>query len=239
MGDVTGPKVAVIIPAFNEEARIGTVLRAVTAAKFAHEVIVVSDGSSDRTAEVSRTFEGVQVIDLAKNVGKGGAMLAGVQATKATILAFVDADLSGLMPAHVDRIILPLLVDDCEMSVGVFRGGKKWSDAAHKVSPFLSGQRAMKRALFETVPDIGELRLGVEMAITQAARRKKARVLKVVLRGVSNCHKEQKLGLMKGLAARTKMYREISAAMVKNRKRRRPRSQSKWSPWDDGPPPRF
>ena len=221
MGEIQAPSVAVIIPAFNEEARIGVVLQAVLGSKLATEIIVVSDGSTDRTVQEASKFPDVKVIGLRQNVGKGGAMVVGVRSTKAKVLVFVDADLSGLRPEHVDQIVLPILADECEMCIGVFRGGKMFSDAAHRISPYLSGQRAMKRSLFDSVPFLGELRMGVEMALTQAARRRKVRVLKVVLRGVSNCHKEQKMGIMKGLQARGKMYFEITEAMVRTRRRRR------------------
>lgn len=223
MGSETLNTVAIILPAFNEEARIANVLRAATQSKLATEIIVVSDGSTDRTAEVARTFN-VRVHELAYNQGKGAAMAAGVRLTKARYVAFIDADLGGLTGAHVDAIIQPILDRRCDMCVGIFRGGKVWSDAAHKFTPYFSGQRALKREIFESVSYIAELRLGVEYALNNEARRRRARVLRVVLEGVSNCHKEQKLGVVKGLAARTKMYKEIGEAMVKTAKRRqRPR----------------
>jgi hypothetical protein len=223
MGESPKKEVAVIIPAFNEEQRILTVLAAAKASKLATQLIVVDDGSQDHTAEVARTVAGIQVIRLKKNQGKGGAMVKGVQATKATILAFVDADLAGLTGQHIDDIIRPLLLDQCDMCVGIFRGGKVWSDMAQRVAPYLSGQRAMKRELFEAVPIMSELRMGVEWALTNAADRRKAKVVRVILRGVSNCAKEQKMGLVSGLRARGLMYKEITEAMVKTRRRRPPR----------------
>jgi len=222
--------VAVVMPAYDEEARIMNVLQAAKASRFATEIIVVSDGSSDRTADVARSVPGVKVIELATNQGKGAAMSAGVKQTRARYVVFVDADLSGLTGDHIDHIIQPLLEHRCEMCVGIFRGGKVWSDAAHTFTPYFSGQRAMRRDLFEGIPYIADLRLGVEVAINNEARRRRARVLRVVLQGVSNCHKEQKLGLVKGIAARTKMYKEIGEAMVKTaRRRRRPRPPRR--PW--------
>lgn len=149
-------------------------------------------------------------------------MAAGVSATKADVVAFIDADLMSLKPEHVDQIIRPILNGTCDMCIGVFRGGKFWSDAAQRITPYISGQRALKRVLFDGVPFISDLRMGVEVTLNTHARRSRARVLRVVLRGVSNCHKEQKLGLVKGLAARGQMYGEIMNAMVKSRKRRRP-----------------
>ncbi len=216
-----GPRIAVIIPAYNEEGRVRDVVRAVQEARRPTEILVVSDGSRDRTAEIAREIRGVVVVDLKENVGKGGAMAAGVAATEAEIVAFVDADLGGLTGRHIDAIIDPVYYGLCDMAVGVFRGGKAWSDAAQRISPALSGQRAMRRGLFLAVPDVANLRMGIEIAINQTAKRRRARVKRVVLRGVSNTHKEQKLGFVKGLAARTKMYKEITEAMVRPGRTRR------------------
>ena len=215
-------EVAVIVSAYNEEARIAHVLRAITNAETPTEVIVVSDGSTDRTADAARRFKGVRVVELPVNRGKGAAMSAGVEATRATVVAFVDADLEGLLPAHVDSIIRPILANQCDMCVGIFRGGKVWSDTAQRISPYLSGQRAMRRDFFASVPYLAELRMGVEVALNTAAKRRRARVMRVVLPGVSNYFKEKKLGLVKGTSARAQMYFEIGQAMVRTRKRRPP-----------------
>jgi len=221
-GESVSERVAIIIPAYNEEPRIGTVLKAVTRAKLAHEVIVVSDASQDRTAQVARSHEGVRVLELPFNTGKGGAMAAGAAATDAAILVFVDADLTGLKPEHVDQIVRPLLDDRCDMCIGIFRGGKFWSDTAQRISPYISGQRAMRRELFDSIPFLSEIRMGVEVTINTYAKRARARVMRTVLRGVSNTYKERKLGLVRGVAARTKMYAEIVRAMSRlNRKERK------------------
>lgn len=220
-------RVAIIIPAYNEEERVAGVVAACLECRRADEVIVVSDGSSDQTAKIAASIPGVKVVDLEKNVGKGGAMAAGVKATDAQVLAFIDADLGGLTGRHIDAIIEPVFFGLCDMAVGVFRGGKVWSDAAQRISPALSGQRAMRRELFAAAGDLKGIRMGVEVALNQTARRRRARVRRVVLRGVSNFHKEQKLGLVKGLAARTRMYREITEAMVKSRRRRK-RKYRRW-----------
>lgn len=208
-----------VIPALNEEDRIAHSVRPALDAALVDEVIVVSDGSTDQTAQIARQIEGVTVVELPFNVGKGGAMCAGVAHTNAGIICFVDADLVGLKSHHIDQIIRPLLRKECEMCIGVFRGGKFWSDTGQVITPFLSGQRAMTRQLFESVPFLPEIRMGAEVTIHTYAKRLKARILKVVLRGVSNTHKEHKLGIVKGATARAKMYQEIARAVVRIRKR--------------------
>jgi glycosyltransferase involved in cell wall biosynthesis len=181
VGSKKKQKVAIIIPAYNEGERIGRVLRAISGCKYADEIIVVSDGCTDNTAKVAGRFADVRIVELPRNVGKGGAMAAGVKATDADVLAFVDADLDGLASEHVDNIIRPLLANQCEMCIGVFRGGKFWSDAAQRITPYISGQRAMQRWLFTGIPNIHEARMGVEIALNEHAKRVGARVLRVVL----------------------------------------------------------
>ncbi|HSI72676.1 MAG TPA: glycosyltransferase family 2 protein [Fimbriimonas sp.] len=227
------PAVAVIIPAKDEERRILHVLLAACESRFATEIIVVDDGSCDDTALVAAKVPGVKVIKLPHNLGKGGAMAAGVKACTAQVIAFVDADLAGLHGEHIDKIIRPILNSECEMCVGVFRGGKTWSDSAQKIAPYLSGQRALRRELFESIAGIAGMRMGVEVALNEAAKRRRARIVYTSLSGVSNCHKEQKLGFGKGMKERTKMYVEIAQTYVKQKRQNRPlkRSKPKRRPW--------
>ncbi|CAN5627954.1 hypothetical protein BH11ARM2_BH11ARM2_05500 [soil metagenome] len=220
--------VAAIVPAYNESDRIARVLKAACAASTVTEVIAVSDGSSDTTARRAGEVPGVKVVDLIRNVGKGGAMAAGVRVTRAPILVFIDADLEGLRPEHIDAIVRPVLEGRSDVCVGLFRDGKTWSDAAQRVSPFLSGQRAMRREIFEAVPYPDELRFGIEVALNTAARKRRAKTMRVLLHGVSNAYKEQKMGVVKGTAARLRMYGEITQAMVKNRKRKKATKRSRW-----------
>src|SRR5437773_1740040 len=71
-------KTTAVIAAYNEEATIGDVCRALTASALIDEVIVVSDGSTDRTVEIARSFDGVRTVALRENQGKGYAMRVGV-----------------------------------------------------------------------------------------------------------------------------------------------------------------
>lgn len=88
--------VSVVVAAHNEQARIGDRVRDLLAQLQAPgiegEVIVVSDGSTDGTAEVVRGLDGaVRLIELTPNVGKAAALNRGVEVARGEILAFADA----------------------------------------------------------------------------------------------------------------------------------------------------
>lgn len=94
------PRVAIVMPGFNEEAAIADSLRSLLALDYPAaklEIVAVNDGSTDNTLremrKVAASANGrVHVIDLGHNQGKRAAMAAGIRATEADIIAFVDSD---------------------------------------------------------------------------------------------------------------------------------------------------
>ncbi|MFY9503882.1 MAG: glycosyltransferase family 2 protein [Dethiobacteria bacterium] len=201
--------VAAIVPAYNEEKTIGAVLEVLTKCRLINEVIVVSDGSTDDTVKIALQFDGVQVVELPENRGKGGAMKAGLEQTAAEIVLFLDADLIGLTEDHVNALLQPVLENQALMSLGVFEKGRIATDLAQKVAPYLSGQRALQRDLLSDLSDLDLTRFGVEVALHRYMEENKIPVALVNLPDLSHLMKEEKLGLWKGLAARGKMYWEI------------------------------
>lgn len=93
---------SIVIPAFNESARIPATLQSVVDCvrkhEWAAEVIVVDDGSRDRTAEVVREFAAgapeVRLIRNSQNRGKGYSVRTGVLQALGAVVMFTDADLS-------------------------------------------------------------------------------------------------------------------------------------------------
>jgi glycosyltransferase involved in cell wall biosynthesis len=210
-------KVAAIVPAYNEADRIGPVLTALTKTPVVNQIIVVSDGSTDGTYQVASSVPGVTVVQLEQNVGKGGAMTAGAKHSDADVLLFLDADLIGLKPEHVQQILEPVLKESYPMSIGVFRGGRAITDLAQILMPYISGQRAILRELFLQIPNLDGVRAGVEMAITKYVKSQGLPVRSVVITGVTHPMKEEKLGYWNGVRARARMYMEIVGSLICNR----------------------
>lgn len=89
---------SIVIPAYNEEAFLGALLEKIIAvpteqAGFAKEIIVVDDGSRDRTAEVARAFQNVKVFTQVPNQGKGKAVQRGIGESSGEYILIQDADL--------------------------------------------------------------------------------------------------------------------------------------------------
>ena len=101
-------KVSVIIPAYNEEDTVATVIDVVKSVSFVDEIIVVNDGSSDNT-EQEALNAGARVINHETNKGKGQALYTGYTNAECDIIAFIDADIYNLSSKKVEAMIKPIL----------------------------------------------------------------------------------------------------------------------------------
>ena len=207
--------IVAIIPAYNEEKTIADIINVLKKIDKIKSILVVSDGSTDKTAIISKK-SGAKVIELPKNIGKGGAMSVGVKNSNEDIIMFLDADLLGLTKDHIDTLIEPVLEGSYEMTVGVFKNGKILTDIGLKTCPFLSGQRVIKRAVFSKIKDIDESRFGVEMILTNYIIKNNIPYLNVSLNKLSHVFKERKMGFFKGLLMRLKMFQQIIMVLLIN-----------------------
>jgi dolichyl-phosphate beta-glucosyltransferase len=113
--DSTAPELSIIIPAYNEEARLPGTLEKVANYIATHdrktEVLVVDDGSQDKTAKVAETFKStipfLRVISNGMNRGKGYSVRHGIQEATGRIALFTDADLSAPIE-EADKLIQAL-----------------------------------------------------------------------------------------------------------------------------------
>jgi UDP-N-acetylglucosamine---dolichyl-phosphate N-acetylglucosaminyltransferase len=102
----------IVVPAYNEEKRIVSLLKSI-AAVGKYEIIVVDDGSSDRTSEVAKKY--AKVVHLPENRGKGYACRAGVSAARYENIVFIDGD-GQLSPKHIPSFLKAL--KDYDLVVG-------------------------------------------------------------------------------------------------------------------------
>ena len=155
-------KVSVIIPAFNEEETVANVIKVVKKVKYVDEVIVVNDGSTDRTESEAKSA-GAIVINHEVNRGKGEALTTGYKKSDSDIIAFIDADIHNLTSKKVDAMIRPILEGKTDITKTKFarESGRVTELTAKPLLNFffpeisfeqpLSGQFAAKRAALKKI----------------------------------------------------------------------------------------
>lgn len=121
---MTHPQYSIIIPAYNETARIGRALASVTecvrARKWDAEVLVVDDGSTDDTATIiaewSQTHPEVRLIRNPQNRGKGYSVRNGMLRSAGEIVMFTDADLSS--PIEEAELLFAAIDKGADVAIG-------------------------------------------------------------------------------------------------------------------------
>lgn len=185
--------IVALVPAHNEEARIAETVTAVRTVTAIDRVLVIDDGSSDRTADAARA-SGAEVLVLPSNRGKGGALQAGIDAvaSAADILLFLDADL-GTSATGAAALLAPVLAGDADMTIavlpkppgsggfglvkGLARAGIRALTGFTPSAP-LSGQRALSRSAWTAAVPIAA-GFGVEVALTVHVVRAGLNVLEI------------------------------------------------------------
>jgi dolichyl-phosphate beta-glucosyltransferase len=116
---------SIIIPAFNEEVRLPKTLEAVIAyvqsRPYQTEIIVVDDGSSDRTTEIvntyRQTYPGLRLVSHGRNRGKGYSVRHGMLEATGEIALFSDADLSTPIE-EADKLLAAILERNFDAAIG-------------------------------------------------------------------------------------------------------------------------
>lgn len=164
--NITKKQVSIIIPAYNEEANISVfindLLAVIKSVDLEFEIIVVDDGSTDKTVEIVKQFE-IKLVQQEHNKGYGAALKTGISRAQYDIILIIDAD--GTYP--VQRIPeLIGLIGDYDMAVGARTGSHvkipwlrrpaKWFLNKYanylvqeKIPDLNSGLRAFKKDVFE------------------------------------------------------------------------------------------
>lgn len=101
-------KVSIIVPVFNEEATVGQVLDRLAQLGFEREVIVVDDGSTDRTPAILNGHDSELIIEqLPLNRGKGAAVRRGIELATGDVVVIQDADLE-MSPSTIASLVDPI-----------------------------------------------------------------------------------------------------------------------------------
>jgi glycosyltransferase involved in cell wall biosynthesis len=149
-------RIAVVIPALDEEEAIGLVLAEIP--QGVAEVVVVDNGSRDRTAEVARAA-GARVVSEPRR-GYGQACLAGIAAADgADVFVFLDGDHSD-HPRQLPDVLAPILAGEADLVIGSRALGRrgKGSHPLHAVLGTRLSVALMNRLIGTRATDLGPFR---------------------------------------------------------------------------------
>lgn len=203
--------VTAIVSAYNEEPTIGAVVKTLVDSGLFRDVIVISDGSTDRTWQVAKDAGASLVHQFPWKHGKGAAMQHGVAHTDTPLIFFCDADLIGLTVEHLRSVIEPVRNGQAVMCVGL-RDRGRFLVRLSQYLPLIGGERCLRREVFESVPDAYLQGYMVETAMNEYCRVHGLPVTTRPLWGLHIRRKMQKVGFVRGLKEYASMGMQMQKA---------------------------
>lgn len=211
-------KTSCIIAAYNEETRIANVLEIAKSFPLFHEVIVINDGSSDKTQTIIEKFlqrsKHLKVIELKKNLGKTNAILEGVKTSKGELLCFLDADLTNLLFDNIYKMIYFVLNKEYSMTI-LDRAGDRaapvgWTQSW--IARFNGGERTLWKKDFQKIKFPLESRYALEQIINLHYISHGLRVRTIYCKNLIASLQTEKRGIKAGILAYQKMFIELYKA---------------------------
>ncbi len=213
---------SVVVPCYNEQATIVSLIKRVLESAWVAEVVIVDDGSTDGTRDllVGVTDERVRVVLHDHNQGKGAALRTGFALATAEFVLVQDADLE-YDPSEYDHLIEPLASDIADVVYGSrFQSGRPhrvlyfWHSVGNKCLTLLSNMftdlnltdmetcyKAFRRDVIQSI-EIEEDRFGFEPEITAKLARLQLRFYEVGISYAGRTYAEgKKIGWRDGVRA--------------------------------------
>lgn len=186
----------VIIPAYNEEKRIAGVIKPLASFRFIKKIVVVDDGSADRTAEVAAEAGADLILTHSENMGKGSALQTGIKQVESEIFLIIDADLKNLTEKHIESMLFHFKKNpEVVMVNGII---KKDASIQTDIQKLITGVRLINKEVWKQV-EKEKIKKGYEIDFLIYEKAKNLGEVKTeVLEGLEHVTKMDKDGFFRG-----------------------------------------
>jgi glycosyltransferase involved in cell wall biosynthesis len=217
-------KVSVVVPVYNEEATVAELIGRVQSVDVPKEIIVVDDGSSDRTpsvlGELQKRYSNLRVVLQPVNRGKGAALRVGFQEAAGDYVLIQDADLE-YDPKDYPVLLKPLIEDKADVVYGSrFLTTKEhrvlffWHSVGNRLLTLISnmftnlnltdmetGYKAFRREVIQSIR-LEQNRFGFEPEVTVKVAKMRLRIYEVGISYSGRTYEEgKKIGWKDGVQA--------------------------------------
>lgn len=212
--------VSIIICVFNEEETIENVVRKCREYNPESEIIVVDDGSEDKSPDILQELNqeiAFKNIKLEINKGKSNAMVVGVEHATNDVILFFDADVSGIQKGHFDQLLKPVFDETNEADMVLGSPSETLID--YRVNPFksLTGERALRKKDIEPIlENIRDIRFGVETYINLYYQAHGKKIKYTLLDGLTHPTKYDKTSATQATKEFISEGQEIAVTLLKN-----------------------
>lgn len=210
-------KTSIVVCAYNEETTIENIVRKISEFNTECELIVVDDGSADKTNSILKSLRKqieFNLITFPENKGKSYAMVEGVKAAKREIIMFFDADVTGIRKEHFEMLLEPL-----KGEADMVLGSPSETLIDYRINPFksLTGERAIyKKDLEPILENIRDIRFGVETYMNLYFQAHGKKIKYILLDGLEHPTKYKKTSTTQATSEFMSEGKEIATTLMSN-----------------------
>ncbi|MDO9155086.1 MAG: glycosyltransferase family 2 protein [Paludibacter sp.] len=203
---------------YNEEKTLRNVVLSVFEDHNVNEIIVINDGSSDKSKEIIEELKDemeIKAIHFDENKGKGYAMAIGVEHATNEIIVFIDADQVKIISTYIEKMISLLVQNECGMVLGY----STVKLGLLNINPLkiLTGERVLyKQDIIPILDKMKEARFGVETLMYLYYKSKEKKIIYTRLKGLKHNDKFKKTSAGNAIVRYIKEALEIGLTTVRN-----------------------
>ena len=203
-------KISCVIPAYNEEKTIADTLTAVSSVgNLIDEIIVVDDGSKDKTKEIVGGFSNVKLLINEKNLGKSGTIARGAKESIGDYILMLDADLINLNSNNIISLVSPVSGGETKVVYSMRGNTPGWMKAVGFDS--MTGERVLPRFIFtDNFIEISNLHsYGLEVFLNRMIIKNNLKIKTIKMDNVKNTMKWEKGSFWGGVRSEILMWCDL------------------------------